>query len=108
LLKKFSDKQTVVSTQILNEFYRVLLKHSIPDKEIQTKVNAIINDSMVSLIRIETIKNSWKLRERYNFSFWDSLIIASALENNCTNLYTEDLHHSQLISGRLKIVNPFI
>jgi predicted nucleic acid-binding protein len=51
LLKKFSGQQTIVSTQILNEFYSVLLKHNIPDKDIQDKLNIIINDSMVSLIR---------------------------------------------------------
>jgi predicted nucleic acid-binding protein len=108
LLKKFSGQQTFVSTQILNEFYSVLLKHNIPDKDIQDKLNTIINDSMVSLIRIETIKNSWELRAKYNISFWDSLIVASAIENKCTILYTEDLHHSQLIAGRLRILNPFI
>jgi predicted nucleic acid-binding protein len=108
LLKKFSDKQTIVSTQILNEFYSVLLKHHIPDKDIQDKLNTIINDSMISLIRVGTIKNSWELRAKYNISFWDSLIVASALENECTILYTEDLHHSQLIEGRLRILNPFI
>jgi predicted nucleic acid-binding protein len=48
------------------------------------------------------------LRAKYNISFWDSLIVASAIENKCTILYTEDLHHSQLIAGRLRILNPFI
>jgi predicted nucleic acid-binding protein len=107
LLKQFSDKQTIVSTQILNEFYSVLLKHNIPDKDIQDKLNTIIKDSMVSLIRVETIKNSWELRAKYNISFWDSLIVASALENECQILYSEDLHHSQLIESRLRILNPF-
>jgi len=108
LLKKFSDHQTIVSTQILNEFYNVLLKHNIPDKDIQDKLNTIINDSMVSLIRVETIRSSWELRAKYSISFWDSLIIASALENKCIILYTEDLQHNQLIEGRLKILNPFL
>ena len=44
LLKQFSDKQTIVSTQILNEFYSVLLKHNIPDKDIQNKLNTIIQE----------------------------------------------------------------
>ena len=108
LLKKLSSHQTIVSTQILNEFYNVLLKHNIPDKDIQEKMNPIINDSMVSLIRVETIRSSWELRAKYNISFWDSLIVASALENKCTILYTEDLQHNQLIEDRLRIVNPFI
>ena len=48
-----------------------------------------------------------ELRERYGFSFYDSLIIAAALEAECTRLYTEDMQHGQRIQG-LTIENPFI
>ena len=44
---------------------------------------------------------------RYNFYYWDSLIVASALENNCSILYTEDMQDGQVIEESLKIVNPF-
>lgn len=50
----------------------------------------------------------WSFGERNNFSFWDSLIIAAALESHCTMLYTEDLQYGQVIDGRLTIVNPFL
>lgn len=43
----------------------------------------------------------------YGFSFWDSLIIASALENGCDVLYTEDMQHNQLIENKLRALNPF-
>jgi predicted nucleic acid-binding protein len=46
------------------------------------------------------------LRARYRYSFYDSLIIAAALEAGCTRLYSEDLQHGQRID-RLTIVNPF-
>jgi predicted nucleic acid-binding protein len=35
------------------------------------------------------------------------LIIASALENKCKILYTEDMQDGQIIEGKLKIENPF-
>ncbi len=38
---------------------------------------------------------------------YDSLIVVSALENNCSILYTEDLQDGQVIENALKIVNPF-
>ena len=41
------------------------------------------------------------------FSFWDSLIIKSALENGCETLYSEDMQHGQLIDNRLTVINPF-
>ncbi len=46
------------------------------------------------------------LKERWRYSFYDSLIIAAALSASCDTLYTEDLQHGQIIEG-LKIINPF-
>ena len=46
------------------------------------------------------------LKSRYGYSFYDSLIIAAALEAGCKRLYSEDLHHGQRIEG-LTIENPF-
>ena len=46
------------------------------------------------------------IQGRYGFSFWDSMIVASALEAGCTRLLTEDLQHGQVIEG-LRIENPF-
>ncbi len=37
----------------------------------------------------------------------NTFIIASAIESNCSILYTEDLQHGQLINGNLSISNPF-
>ena len=47
------------------------------------------------------------VQERYGFSFYDSLIIASALEAGCTRLLTEDMQHEQRIET-LTIQNPFV
>ncbi len=47
------------------------------------------------------------LQGRYGFSFYDSLIVAAAVEAGCTRLYSEDLQHGQQIQ-RLTIVNPFL
>ena len=45
---------------------------------------------------------------RYKFSFYDSIIIAAALDAKCSILYTEDLQHKQIIEKTLTIINPFI
>ena len=47
------------------------------------------------------------LQGRYGFSFYDSLVVAAALEAGCTRLYSEDMQHGQQIQ-RLTILNPFI
>ena len=47
-----------------------------------------------------------EISSRWQFSFYDSLIIAAALSAKCNILYTEDLQHDQEIEN-LKILNPF-
>ena len=46
------------------------------------------------------------IMRRYKFSFYDSLIVAAALEANCRILFSEDLQDGQIID-QLTIVNPF-
>ncbi|HYQ91954.1 MAG TPA: PIN domain-containing protein, partial [Candidatus Competibacteraceae bacterium] len=46
------------------------------------------------------------IQTRYGFSFYDALIVASALEAGCTCLYSEDMQHGQYLEG-LTIENPF-
>ena len=47
------------------------------------------------------------MQTRYRFSFYDSLIVAAALEAGCKTLYTEDLKHGQRIEG-VTVTNPFV
>jgi predicted nucleic acid-binding protein len=49
-----------------------------------------------------------EVRERYSLSYWDSLIVAAALDAGCTVLASEDMQHGLTIDGRLTITNPFV
>jgi predicted nucleic acid-binding protein len=46
------------------------------------------------------------LQARFRFSFYDSLIVAAALQAGCSRLLTEDLQHGQQVDG-VTIENPF-
>lgn len=46
------------------------------------------------------------IQARYRYGFYDSLIIAAALDAGCNRLYTEDLQSGQQIEG-LRVKNPF-
>ena len=48
------------------------------------------------------------LRTNHRFSYWDSLIVAAALDAGCDTLYSEDMQHGQVVEGRLRLVNPFV
>ena len=108
LLKGFSDKIVYINTQVLNEFYSVMLRHGASDEAIRDRLNVIIGETKVSVIRISTVKRCWDMRLKYRYNYWDCLILASALENDCGILYTEDLQHGQIIEKSLKIFNPFV
>jgi predicted nucleic acid-binding protein len=53
-----------------------------------------------TVIRASEISEVWKL------SFWDSMILAAAEQQDATELLTEDLNDGQLIAG-VKVTNPF-
>jgi len=45
---------------------------------------------------------------KYNLQIFDGIIVAAALEADCSILYSEDMQDGQIIENMLKIVNPFI
>ncbi len=51
--------------------------------------------------------NALDIRARYKYHFYDSLIVAAALEAGCERLYSEDMQHGQQIA-QLRIENPFV
>jgi predicted nucleic acid-binding protein len=67
----------------------------------------ILPISTIVPIGFQTYHLAFRLRSEYSLSFWDSLIVSSALENNCTTLYSEDMQHQQYIENQLLIINPF-
>jgi len=100
--------EVYISTQVLKEFSNVLArKFKFGWDEIVHAIDEITSNYLIFINHPETIKSACVIAEKYQFSFYDSLIIASALEAGCTTLYTEDLQHRQLIEGKLRIVNPF-
>ena len=102
-----STFEFVASTQVLNELYRRLLGNKIPDADIQRMLFSYASSMRIVPVDIGTVKLAWIVRNRYGFSIWDCLILAAALEANCSVLYTEDLQHGQMIDNKLKIINPF-
>lgn len=82
-------------------------KYRTSDAEAKLIVDTgILNIATLSVLNQATYDDAFNLRQKYLLSFWDSLIVASALENQCTRLYSEDLQHNQLIENTLIVVNP--
>ena len=101
------NNEIIISVQILNEFYSVMAKYRYPHDEIKSCLNEIIEQTIVMPLALETIKQCVYIKEKYRYSWWDSLVLSSALENDCTILYSEDLQCNQIVENSLKIINPF-
>lgn len=99
---------SVISVQVLNEFSSVALRKlgmKMADvREALDPVKAICTVIPLTLLIHE---RGLQVAERYGFSIYDALIVAAALDADCTTLYTEDLQHGQVIDHTLKITNPF-
>ena len=71
----------------------------------------LLDDVLIPLWQVNPThalyRRALSLQDQYSLSFYDSLIVAAALEAGCTRLYTEDLQDSQQIQG-LTILNPFV
>lgn len=107
-LKQFdANSQVIISTQVLSEDYSALLKNKINDEDIQESAKQLVNSIEVVSVSKNIVMDSYSIKNKYRYSYWDSLIISSALQSNCTVLYSEDLQHNQKIEKQLSIINPF-
>jgi len=66
----------------------------------------LVCDEILQISR-KTIDRAIDAKDRYGFSFYDCVMLASALEGNCDIIFSEDMNDGQIIDGKLKIANPF-
>jgi predicted nucleic acid-binding protein len=48
-----------------------------------------------------------QIHYRHNTPWYDALIVAAALESDCSTLLSEDFQHGQVFEGTLTVINPF-
>jgi predicted nucleic acid-binding protein len=97
------------STQALNEFCSVCLrKLKMPSEAILQSIAEIITECELCYIDYEVIHKALQLHSDYGFNYYDCLIMASALLNNCNFLLSEDMQNGQIIEGTLTVKNPFL
>jgi predicted nucleic acid-binding protein len=95
-----------ISTQVLNEIINTLKrKFSLDYSQIIAVVDELTQQFQIAIVSIETIDNALAIAQRYQYSYFDSLIIASALEVGCDRLYIQD---EQRIENQLTRANPFV
>jgi predicted nucleic acid-binding protein len=98
-----------ISTQVLNETINTLSrKFSLDYAQIGAIVDELMQQFQIAVVSTSTIQLALDIAARYRYSYFDSLILASALEVGCDRLYSEDLQDAQQINNQLTITNPFL
>ena len=103
------NQSAIISTQVINEVSNNMLKKLHMSN---SDIEEFIMDCYEQYSVINFTKNMFikaaKLREQYLFSYYDSLIVSSALLGECDILYSEDMQHNLKVEKTLTIVNPFM
>ncbi|MFN0316421.1 MAG: PIN domain-containing protein [Burkholderiales bacterium] len=99
----------IISTQVLSELANTLSRKFNLGYDVVVQAIAEIQDACTVIpVMPHTIEQALALAQKYQYSYYDSLILAAALSAGCETLATEDMQHGQIIEGTLVIRNPFV
>ncbi len=99
-----------VSVQTLNEFVNVSRRKLSRDwAEIEETV-AIVRRLCARVLPLDDATHAFALAlaSRSNLSFFDAVMLASAVQGGCSTFWSEDMEDGHRIEGTLTIRNPFL
>jgi predicted nucleic acid-binding protein len=99
-----------LSVQVLNE-YAFSARRKLAREWIDVGYDLdLLRNSVPVVHSIDSLanRNALEIADRYQLSFYDALMIAVALANGATTLYSEDMQHGMIIDDTLTITNPFL
>ena len=104
-----ANENACISFQVIQECLNTLLRKAEITLD-ATATRAYLDTVLAPLYRVRSsldlYRHALELQQRWHFSFYDSVIVAAALEAGCKRLLSEDLQHGQRIET-LRIENPF-
>ncbi len=104
------EARGVISSQVCQEFCNVML-HKLTPAIPAGQLAAYLESTVYPLIRVlpspRLFAEALLVHQQTRYRFYDSLIVAAAIESGVPTLYSEDLQHDRAI-GNLRIVNPFL
>ena len=104
-----SHSKATISTQVLQEFANIMDKEfGISWPQIRVALQELESNFYVHTNQISTVHLACEISRQYDFKYYDSLIVAAAIESNCSRLYIEDLFAGKVMDGSLLVVNPFM
>jgi len=103
------ETNVVISTQVVNEVCVNLIRKANKD---MAYISQFIRDFSTSYKvmgqNTDDLILASTLRQKYHFSYWNSLIVASATKSGCQTLYSEDMQDGLVVFEKLQIKNPLL
>ena len=99
----------IISWQVIQEFLNVSSRKSfdsIKPSDVKAFFQKILNPLCEIYPDMNLYQYALEIMDLTHYSFYDSLILASAVKGECTILYSEDFQGGQVIRG-VEVVNPF-
>jgi predicted nucleic acid-binding protein len=104
-----ATRQGIVSYQVVQEFMNVAMRrfshpmsHAEAEQYLANVLRPLLSIHSSSNLYLEALRISG----RHKFAWYDSLIVAGALQGECASLLSEDMQTGRVVEG-LKIENPF-
>ena len=98
----------VITWQIINEVANTLIRYKYTEAEIREYIEQLCKTCAIQDFTKKIVLKASSLREKYSFSFWDSIIVSSALFSECNMLISEDMQNGLIVERKLIIKNIFV
>jgi predicted nucleic acid-binding protein len=110
LIRRAADSgEGIISYQVVQEFFNVAFRRfpqPMSVAEAEQYLITVLRPLLAVHSSLAVYFEALRIVEKYRLSWYDSLIVAAALEGHCEKLYSEDFQHGQKIE-HLRIENPF-
>lgn len=99
--------ETLLSTQVLQEFYVAVTRKLSAPLPPEVAFEALRELAVMPVVRVDTplILSAAKSARERQLSFWDALVVQAAIEGGATRLYSEDMQDGQQFES-VTIENP--
>jgi len=98
-----------LNVQVLQEFYVIVTqKVAIPlTPPAASQIIADLATWSVHRPGVADVLDAIRVQDRYQISFWDAMIIVSAMQLDCATIWSEDMNPGQVYDS-VKVLNPFV
>lgn len=98
-----------VSTQVLNDFYRLVttrIQPPMPNGDARAEVRRYQRWNPWAIDHA-TVESAWSIESRFGLAYADALIVAAAKAQGCELLLSLELPHQQQVDS-VQILNPLL